>query len=290
MPPRGVIRGAVATLVAAARAVAAEPVGVVPAADPEEPLQRSYLVPALETVGGAIALSSAMRVAGVSWAQVTHHTIYDNLTTPPTFDEDPWTINYLGHPWFGAALFSIGRSTGHGFWVSGVYAFGGSLLWEMLLESETPSVNDQITTPLGGMFIGEALHRFSRALLHPGRGRPRTLRRVAAVIVDPVGAINRMWWGDAWAKAVPPPMYAHFGIGVSKPVAYLGGTSGPGQLHLEFVAEHGLTGDATFTPRRPMRSLRAARRDRCRRRQSRRRALRPWPPARRQPRQHARAR
>lgn len=228
-----------------------DPVGItVIAAD--APAKRSYLMPALEVIIGAIALNNVVRLAGVSWAQITPSTMSHNVTHLPEFDEDPWTINYLGHPWFGAALFSVGRSSGLSFWASAGYAFGGSLLWETVLETEVPSINDQITTPIGGMFIGEALHRFSRALHYTRGGRPHVLRRIGANLIDPVGAINRAAWGQAWRDEEPPSTYAHLAIGYDVPSTTLGGARGRGQVHLEFVGEHGLTGSAPFTPRRPL--------------------------------------
>jgi len=231
--------------------IAPDPVGITVTAT-DAPAKRSYLMPALEVIIGAIALNNVVRLAGVSWAQITPSTMARNVTHLPELDEDPWTINYLGHPWFGAALFSVGRSSGLSFWASAGYAFGGSLLWETFLETEVPSINDQITTPIGGMFIGEALHRFSRALRYAGGGRPHVLRRIGADLIDPVGAINRAAWGQAWRAEEPPATYAHLAVGYNVPSTALGGSRGEGQLHVEFVGEHGLTGDAPFTPRRPM--------------------------------------
>ena len=228
-----------------------DPVGIDVTAD-FTPQKRDYWVPAIEILGMSIALNGAAQLYGSDWAPISPQTMKTNLTNPPVFDEDPYSINQLGHPLGGAALYSAARSTGHSFWISGLYAFGGSLVWETLLENEPPSMNDQITTPFGGMIIGEALHRFSRALLYDGYGKPNLVRRGGAMLIDPVGAANRAWWGDAWSKTVPPQMYAHFGMGAAQQSSYFGGQSGDAQVHLQFVAEHGLTGDAAFMPRRAL--------------------------------------
>ncbi len=259
MHSRAVIGLALAALVftastAAAQAlpdVAVDDVGVsLTAEDP--PRRRDYVVPAIEILGMDIAMNVGSQLAGRDWAEISPQTMKDNLTSMPEWDQDGFSIDQIGHPFCGAVLFSAARSTGHGFWMSGVYAFAGSALWETLMENETPSMNDQITTPFGGMIIGEALHRFSRALLYDGYGKPNLVRRTGATLIDPVGAANRAWWGDAWSKTVPPNMYAHFGMGGAKPTSALGGEDDPLQVHVQFVAEHGLTGDASFRPRRPL--------------------------------------
>lgn len=218
--------------------------------DEEPPAQQSHAVAAIEIFSLAVSLNIASQLVGADWAKIDLGTMKTNLTRRPVFDEDPYTTDQLAHPWTGAMMFSAARSTGHGFWVSGLYTAGGSLFWELLLENEPPAVNDQITTTMGGMLIGEALHRFGRALLFTGpygRRPPNLVRRAAATAIDPIAAANRFAWGDAWARTVPPNLYAHLGIG-----AQTTGLGAAPQLHLQFVAEHGLVGDEGFRPRRPL--------------------------------------
>lgn len=214
--------------------------------------KKSYAVPALEIVTMNITANLAARAIGMPWAEIDGDTIKSNLSNPWTFDHDPYTINNAGHPVGGALLFSAARSTGHNWWVSGLYAFAGSAFWETFMENEVPSYNDQITTPIGGMFIGEMMHRASRALLYPGYGKPGFIRKAAASLIDPVGALNREYWGDAWAKTIPPSMYAHFGVGYQ----HTGGTdsnrTAESQFHAELFVEHGLTGDRAFQPKHPL--------------------------------------
>jgi hypothetical protein len=214
--------------------------------------QKSYLVPAFEIVLGNAAIFTGAYLAGMDWAHVGVDTTKDHLSGGWAWDDDAYSTNQIGHPLSGSFAFSTARSTGHGFWVSGIYAFGGSMLWE-LVENETPSTNDMITTPIGGMFIGEAMHRFSRALLYKGYGKPTWIRRTAASIIDPVGAINRGTWGDAWAKTIPPALNAHFAVGWQQPTHMFGAEhGGDGQLHVEAFVEHGLMGDRAFQPRYPL--------------------------------------
>ncbi|NVB84294.1 MAG: DUF3943 domain-containing protein [Kofleriaceae bacterium] len=222
--------------------------------DPEDlPVKKkSYFVPAAEILLLNLSMITGARIAQMHWGQSDLSTIRRNLTTMWELDDDAFSTNQLGHPFGGALLFSTARSTGHGFFVSGLYALAGSTMWEVFLENEIPSINDQITTPIGGMFIGEAMHRFGRALLYRSYGRRSWPRKLAASLVDPVGAVNRAWWGDAWAKTIPPNVNAYFGAGFQQPTTVLGNHGGPGQLHLEVYVEHGLAGDRAFQPRRPL--------------------------------------
>ncbi len=215
--------------------------------------RRSYLYPAAEIMFGEIAVQMSLRALGVTWAQTTREDIKEHLD-PSTwhFDSDPYSINNGGHPLSGALYYSAARSTGHGFWVSSLYAFGGSAFWELFMENEQPSFNDQITTPFGGVFIGEMMHRASRALLYPGYGKPGWFRKGVAWVVDPIGSFNRATWGDPWAKTAPPSLYAHVGIGAQLGSRVIGQNGAGGQLHTNLYVEHGLTGDRAFQPTRPL--------------------------------------
>ena len=222
--------------------------------DPHDlpPKHKSYLLPAVEIVALDISLNLAAQAYGSPWADVDSSTMWHNLTHDWGYDADPYTTNQLAHPYCGALVYSTVRSTGHDVLTSELYTFAGSAFWEVILENEVPSLNDQLTTPIGGMFIGEAMHRFSRVLLYPGYGKPNWLRRTAASIIDPVGAANRQWWGDAWRKVVPPSMYAHFGVGWNQHTAMLGGRAGDPMVHAEVFVEHGLPGDHNFEARHPL--------------------------------------
>jgi hypothetical protein len=214
--------------------------------------KKSYFVPAAEILIGNLSLSVVMYFRGFDWAARSSDGWIDQLDTPWIWDEDKYTVNQLAHPFMGSLSYSAARSTGHEFWVASGYAIASSLLWEGVIENDLPSKNDMITTPIGGIFIGEALHRFGRALLYRGYGKPTWSRKAAASIIDPVGAINRSWWGDAWAKTIPPNLYAHFGVGYQQPTKVMGNRGGDGEFHVEAFVEHGLLGDRSFEPKRPL--------------------------------------
>jgi hypothetical protein len=74
--------------------------------------------------------------------------------------------------------------------VSALYPFFASLLWELVLEVDAPSVNDHITTSLGGVFLGEALFRI--ALLVSNSGLPSWLKEVFVFLLAPPVTLNRV--------------------------------------------------------------------------------------------------
>ncbi len=217
----------------------------------DEPLHQSHLIPITETVAIEVAIQLAAQLSGAEWAKISPSTMRDNLTASWVVDEDPFTIDQLGHPVQGALPFLAARSMGHGFWVSAAYSTVASFGWELLAENEPPSLNDQITTPIAGSLVGESFHRMSRALR---AGNPGIVRKGAATLLDPVGAFNRGVFGKAWRDRVPPSYYAHLGVGWER-------VSGDGaaesatvsdELHLELVLEHGLPGDPDLKLRRPL--------------------------------------
>ena len=214
--------------------------------------QRSYVLPVVEILLGNLTVSVGAWAVGMPWGARDSDRWVEQLGTPWHLDEDMYSINQLAHPFGGSLSFSAARSTGHNFWVAGLYSIGSSMLWETVIENQPPSINDMITTSIGGMFIGEAVHRFGRALLYRGYGPPGYTRKATAAVLDPIGAANRHWWGDAWRKTVPPNMYAHFGVGYQQPSAVLGNRGGDPQFHTEVYVEHGLLGDRSFEPRRPL--------------------------------------
>ncbi|CAN5914505.1 hypothetical protein BH11MYX2_BH11MYX2_14830 [soil metagenome] len=216
------------------------------------PFRRSYTLAGVEVTSIVLLLNLGGRTVGAEYSEVSPHTMWRNLKEGFVIDQDAFTINQLGHPMEGIAMFTASRSAGLSFWASEAFAFAGSLTYEALMENEPPSVGDQIMTPFVGAMLGEPLHRFATAMLYTGYGQPNTFRRVAASVVDPLGAFNRAIYGDAWYKEVPPAMYAYVGVGATQQVGSFGATSESAAAHLEVVAEHGLTGDSSFEPEHPM--------------------------------------
>lgn len=85
----------------------------------------------------------------------------ENNRAGPIWDQDEWEINYIGHPYFGAAYYMVARNQGLTPLESGAYSFlMSSFLWEMGIEAfaEVPSKQDLLITPLIGSVIGEAFY------------------------------------------------------------------------------------------------------------------------------------
>jgi hypothetical protein len=62
-----------------------------------------------------------------------------------------------------------------------------------------PSLNDIITTPAGGIALGEMTHRISFSVLNDGkRGWERFGRELLAGVISPMDLLNRLISGDAW--------------------------------------------------------------------------------------------
>ena len=110
-------------------------------------------------------------------------------TNPPVIDHDLWLINYIGHPYQGGFYYNNIRSQGANIWTSSVYCLGQSLVWEYVLESsfERPSIQDLITTPIGGVIIGELAHIITFKMSKNGFN---TLEKIVVCVINPSYAIN----------------------------------------------------------------------------------------------------
>lgn len=74
------------------------------------------------------------------------------------FDDNVFETNAVSHSLAGSLYFLSGRVNGFNQWQSFLFALGGSLFWEYVVElKEVISINDMIHTPIGGYSIGESL-------------------------------------------------------------------------------------------------------------------------------------
>ncbi len=194
-------------------------------------------VAAYEVVGMNVGLHLFDRyVLDAEYAQTTWDTIKYNLRHGPVWDNDNISTNLFWHPYTGSLYFNAARSNGLNFWTSIPYAFGGSVLWEFFGESEPPSINDLIATPVGGIALGEITHRISYLILDDSkRGWACFGRELAAGIVSPMGLLNRLFYGDAWRHRPVwtdedgnPPRYERqpFLLDVDAAVRYVDDTDG----------------------------------------------------------------
>jgi hypothetical protein len=98
-------------------------------------------------------------ITRAEYAMIDAASIRRNLTSSWVWDQDEFSVNQIGHPYQGSSYFVAGRANGLSFAESSLVALGGSAVWELFYETETPSRNDLVTTSLGGVALGEMLHR-----------------------------------------------------------------------------------------------------------------------------------
>ena len=139
-----------------------------------------------------------------------------NLSGGWTYDKDPFKTNQFAHAYGGSIYHGFARSAGLGFWESFGYDFAGSLLWEIAGETDPPSINDQITTPIAGSFLGEALFRSASLMLERSGGRPSVATEAGAALVSPSMGFNRWAYGNRFDAVYPsrdPAVFSWWGVG-----------------------------------------------------------------------------
>jgi hypothetical protein len=112
----------------------------------------------------------------------------------PTWDEDHWYVNYIGHPYFGAVYYIRARERGFGAFGSFWYAAFLSALYEFGVEAlfEPPSYQDLIVTPVGGALLGAFLFEPLRQRIKSKPER-KWYDHLALTVTDPLGAANSLF-------------------------------------------------------------------------------------------------
>lgn len=162
---------------------------------------RAWLA-AIENLGvtGLIVGYNNSVLSSSPFSKVTYASMKRNLTKFDWWwDEDYMYTNTIEHPYHGAIYYLTARENGQGIGTSSLFSVGGSLIWEIFGEAELPSYNDMIITPIGGVTLGEPLHRVSSAIVDDrARGLERVGREVLAFVVNPMCGLNRLLRGDSW--------------------------------------------------------------------------------------------
>ena len=96
---------------------------------------------------------------------------------------DTFITNQFFHPYAGALYFASARSNNFNFYTSILSSTLGSLQWEALGERDSPASSDLVNTALGGIVLGEILHRLYMELNRSGR-------KIGATILSPTGRIT----------------------------------------------------------------------------------------------------
>lgn len=140
-------------------------------------------------------------VRKADFAYINMHTIKDNFKHGFVWDNDAMQTNMFMHPYHGNLYYNSARSNGYNYWQSGLFAFGGSFMWEMAMENEFPSTNDILATPIGGMALGEVMYRVSDLILDDRRtGWSRFGLEFASFLISPMRGLTRIINGDAWRR------------------------------------------------------------------------------------------
>jgi hypothetical protein len=138
--------------------------------------------------------------AVLSWDSFSH-----NVRNGFEWDPNSLATNMFAHPFHGNVYFNTGRSNGYNFWESQAFAFAGSFIWEMFGENNRGAINDWAMTSLGGITIGEALHRAAIMVRdNEARGVSRAFSEFGGFLIDPVGGFSRVVRGE-WSKYGPNP-------------------------------------------------------------------------------------
>ncbi|HSN13737.1 MAG TPA: DUF3943 domain-containing protein, partial [Anaeromyxobacteraceae bacterium] len=210
--------------------------------------QGGLAVPIGETLAVNLVTMGWNRYVGdARWANVSADSIGRNLRSSWVFDDNAFWVNQAGHAYQGTWAFNAARSSGLGFWASAPFAFGASALWEIAGETERPALNDQVTTTVAGMVIGEVFHRFSGALRAEGGG----WRLALASVLSPMDALNQRGFGTDGAFAAPPSRW-QLSLG-SVAVEGMGPARGPWTplSYMAFSFTYGLPGTPGLALERP---------------------------------------
>jgi hypothetical protein len=141
----------------------------------------------------------------IYWARVSPESWKQNLQEGFDWDDNQFSNNQIAHPYHGNLYFNAARSNGFTYWESWPFALLGSWTWEYFGETYRPAYNDWINTSLGGIALGEMLHRASAMVLdNTATGGSRTWKEIGAALLNPVQGFTRLVTGD-WSRVGPNP-------------------------------------------------------------------------------------
>ncbi len=125
----------------------------------------------------------------------------ENVKAGPVWDKDSPVLNYVLHPYAGAAYYMGARSCGFNCWGSFLYSFCiSTFFWEYGFEAfnEVPSIQDLIITPVVGSLIGEGFYMVKRHIVDNGYRLlgSKVLGYIVAWFVDPLNETIGYFRGD----------------------------------------------------------------------------------------------
>ena len=105
------------------------------------------------------------------------------------FDSNTFQFNWT-HSLAGAMYYNYARANRLSPMQSFLFGFGASYLWEFFVEfKEVVSINDSISTPMGGLSIGESLYQLGRYFRSQ---RPTLLNKIARIFSNPILSLNEL--------------------------------------------------------------------------------------------------
>jgi hypothetical protein len=118
---------------------------------------------------------------------------WDNVSNPHRDTDDAY-LNWITHPYWGAAYYIRGRERGLSRWQSFGYSALLSTLYEYGLEAffEQPSYQDLWITPVLGSLLGEFVFSPLRQSIKAKPGGPDGMDKFLLVLTDPLGAANEV--------------------------------------------------------------------------------------------------
>jgi len=180
--------------------------------------RRRLVIPLLDILALNLMYNGINQLRGHDSADITFGSMLANMKAGFEWDANDWGVNQIGHPYQGSNYFTGGRANGLTFWESSAMAALGSGTWEYFFENNRASLNDLINTTLGGIALGEVLHRTAWMIRNPARTDGR--KEMLAMIVDPMGGLTRLTSGDFHrvvekpADLIPSRVAWHGGAGV----------------------------------------------------------------------------
>ena len=178
---------------------------------PERHLWRPYL----ESIGLNVLFNMGNRLRGHETAKIGPSSWYANMKHGFEWDNNPFGVNQFGHPYQGSNYFTAGRANGLSFWESTAVAAFGSAAWEYYFENNRASLNDLINTTLGGIELGEVLHRTAWLVRDTTMtGKRRMTQEIIATVIDPLTGATRFVTGDASRVVEKPPAMIPSSLGL----------------------------------------------------------------------------
>ena len=143
----------------------------------------------------AIAVLYAMpeSVTGFDKSTAGFSKWWDNVSNPHRDTDDAY-LNWITHPYWGAAYYIRGRERGLSRWQSFGYSALLSTLYEYGAEAffEKPSYQDLWITPVIGSLLGEFVFSPLRESIKAKPGGPDGMDKFLLVVTDPLGAANEL--------------------------------------------------------------------------------------------------